>query len=123
MGKPGQVTLRAYHTSAAPTIVSDRLGLLPTTEYGAGEWSDSLGMERNLNAWIREYAPAPGAAALERAVAEIENCGDAWFLLLDDGWVADLMFTPAFGLLGGPKLSANLLVRIAHCKLPLWLVT
>jgi len=123
MEQPGQVTLRAYHPTAAPTTVTDRLGLLPTAEYGAGEWSDSLGMEREVSAWIREYAPARGTAALERALAEIEATGDAWFQLLREGWAADLMFTPAFGLLGGPKLSADLLARLGRCKLPLWLVT
>lgn len=80
-------------------------------------------MERESSAWIREYAPAPGTAALDVAVSEIEGAGDAWFQLLEEGWVADIMFSPAFGLLGGPKLSADLLARLARCKLPLWLVT
>lgn len=122
MGQPGQVTLRAYHGTAPSSTVTDRLGLLPTVEYGAAEWSDSLGMERDVSAWIREYESARGTEALERALSDVESTGDAWFQLLREGWVADFMFTPAYGLLGGPKLSVELLARLARCQLPVWLV-
>ena len=121
------VTLRLYHDSAHPTLVSAALGLEPTKKQSAGESYERRGKSRTyrLSGWfLRSEGHVESydtAKHLDWLLQQLHPRLEVLKRLRSEGWRMDIAcLWDSHSGHGGPTLSPELLRRLAAVDIELW---
>jgi Domain of unknown function (DUF4279) len=121
------VTLRLYHDSANPTLVSAALGLGPTTKQSIGESYERRGISRTyrLSGWFLcsegQVQSYDTAKHLDWLLQQVHPRLEELYRLRSEGWRMDIAcLWDSHSGHGGPTLPPELLRRLAALGIELW---